>query len=345
MTLTLSAALALGAPGLPAQCGTAACPVAGGAAESANTDGAPLTPENGAYSFKDVNVVFRKNYAEAKAEIRRKLGPVILCEGDELVLLRGKSRQTSKFIRSPYQRLKEVDHITLGTYVILINHVGDRALPEKTLKRLDEFGAAIARAEENLEADGEGITKRQLPRQLEIIKRTRQFLAAVKENGRVSHAELTAYTRAVAGLDLANAYEAVSDQLATIDSIVASWRQEMTEDDWARLYVVISTGHMPRKQQAALQYFKRLLDQPVEGDRIITIETMDNEEQAIDLLLTHILDRNVAIDFFKDPWRMHRDLLADGARKFLESKEKLEAEKVSAGKEAKSEPEQGEKAH
>ena len=50
---------------------------------------------------------------------------------------------------------------------------------------------------------------------------------------------------------------------------------------------------------------------------MITVDSGVGYEPGMDLLATHALDRKVAIDFFKDKWRMHRDLLSDGARQYL----------------------------
>ena len=90
------------------------------------------------------------------------------------------------------------------------------------------------------------------------------------------------------------------------------------------------TSHMPRQGLLSFQYFSKLLNQAQEGDQIIVAESAGttDEEQAIDLLLTHMLDGKVAVEFFKDPWRMHRDLLSDGAKEWLE-KHKLQGNLVS----------------
>jgi hypothetical protein len=93
------------------------------------------------------------------------------------------------------------------------------------------------------------------------------------------------------------------------------------------MYVFIATAHMPRQELIAYQYFAKLLNQSQEGDRVIVGENpeTETEQQGIDLLLTHILDRQIAIQFFNDPWRMHRDLLSDAGKKWL-SEHKLEAD-------------------
>jgi hypothetical protein len=46
---------------------------------------------------------------------------------------------------------------------------------------------------------------------------------------------------------------------------------------------------------------------------------MQTEEAGLNILATHVLDEQIAVDFFDDPWRMHRDLLSDGASRYLKA--------------------------
>ena len=39
----------------------------------------------------------------------------------------------------------------------------------------------------------------------------------------------------------------------------------------------------------------------------------------MDLLGTHLLDTDIGVAFFEDPWRMHRDLLGDAAATYIET--------------------------
>jgi hypothetical protein len=56
-----------------------------------------------------------------------------------------------------------------------------------------------------------------------------------------------------------------------------------------------------------------------EGDKIVFSEGPSEESDALNLLHTHMLDKKIAQSFFNDSWRMHRDLLSDGAARFLRS--------------------------
>ena len=82
--------------------------------------------------------------------------------------------------------------------------------------------------------------------------------------------------------------------------------------------MVLIGSHMAREGEVAWQYFSRLLGQALEGDRIIYAEGRWEVKDALDLLATHGLDRRLGAAFFGDPGRMHRDVLADAAKDWLD---------------------------
>ncbi len=267
-------------------------------------------------AFNAVNEQLLKNYTLAKDEIRAGLGPIIVCSGNSIALHKGKNIESVVIIKPRYTGLKEVAHITLGTFVLLINHT-DENLSTAQIDKLKTYKTGIEQAASGLEKN-EGLAPTDNPMQEELIKKTLAFLGTVIEAKRVSHVDLQKYVRSCATPDMHNAYEAAGTQIEAMDKAVSEWHKAMTADEWKNLYVVIMTGHMPRQQLLAFQYFSKLLNQPQEGDRIIVAEGLSEEQQALDLLVTHILDRKIAIEFFQDPWRMHRDLLSDGAKEYLE---------------------------
>lgn len=271
-------------------------------------------PAGASSTFSEVNEIFHGDYKRAKEELKAELGPVIIVSGDAMTLIRDGKKETEVFIKDRYTVLKEVSHITLGTFVILTNHK-DRSLDQETAGRLKRLRDAIAGARSTLAA--RGLEGEQLARQERLIDRTLAFQDRVLADNRVSARDLKNYARSVARDDLDNAFEAVSSQLATMDEIVSGWRQSLGEEEWKRLHVVIGTGHMPRERLASLQFFFKLLKVSREGKQVVTIESAADHDAAIDLLVTHMLDQSVAEDFFGDSWRMHRDLLSDGAAAYL----------------------------
>lgn len=277
-------------------------------------------------AFHEVNQQLLVNYSAAKAELRKKLGALVICMDNSLTLIRDGKRESIPFIKPHYTGLKEVAHITLGTFVLLVNHTNEE-LSETTITKLKQYKTAIEKASAAVATD-EALEPAEQERQRTLINQTVSFLNQAIESKHVSAEELQKYARSTSDPDLENAYAAVASQMASMDKTMARWRKEMTPHEWNNMYVFIATLHMPRQELIAYQYFAKLLHQSQEGDRVIVGESPGSmtEEQGIDLILTHILDRQVAIQFFDDPWRMHRDLLSEAGKKWL-SENKLEAEK------------------
>ncbi|MBX9686061.1 MAG: hypothetical protein K2X27_05130 [Candidatus Obscuribacterales bacterium] len=273
--------------------------------------------------FAAVNDLFREYYANARNEILESFGPIIIADGSVLTLVRGKERKSENFIPDKYTGLKEVSHVNLGTYMLLLNHC-DQEIDQASLERLRKFKAAVEKAAQDL--DSELADKSVKARQLEIISESLKLLNSALLTKHVSKKDLQAFARSMAADDLQNAYEAASAQLRRVDEIVAGWKSSMPAEDWGRLYVVVTCSHMAKSQFSVYQYFARLLKQDRECDRVILTEPAADIEQSINTLMTHRLDRHIGEDYFQDPWRMHRDLLSDAAAKYLKAQKKLLAE-------------------
>jgi len=268
-------------------------------------------------AFNDVNEQLHKNYAHAKDEIRQNLGPIIFCTNNSISLHKGKEVTTVPFQKPRYTGLKQVAHITLGSFVLLTNHT-DEKLTTEQIDRLKAYKTGIEKAAPELEKN-QGLVSADDARQQDLIKKTLSFLNKVIADERVSHDDLRTYVRTCTVPDLENAYEAAGSQITTMDETITKWHKEMTDDQWKKLHVIILTAHMPRPMLLSYQYFSKMLGTTEEGEQIIIAEGLNDEEQAIDLLLTHIIDGKVAVEFFNDPWRMHRDLLADGGQQYLKT--------------------------
>ena len=99
------------------------------------------------------------------------------------------------------------------------------------------------------------------------------------------------------------------------------WRKTLDADQWSQLRIVIPGAALPRQNSLAVQYFAKLLGERGEGRRIVYAESLFTESQALKLLGTHLLDTEIGVDFFSDPWRMHRDALGTAAAEYLEQLE------------------------
>ncbi len=264
--------------------------------------------------FQTVNDKFREIYAEARTRTIKKSQPIIVAVNDVIVLHDGSAKETTQVISEKYTLLKSVDHIVLATYVALELDTDQILRPEK-VKQLEELQSLSRKALESL--DNSGLKGEVLDRQKQLIDMSLKLLASTIAEKRISAQALTDFCRNSEKMVMQNVDEAVADQLHAIDVQVRAWRKQLGPERWEQLNVVIVSGHMPRERNSNMQYFGKLLKQNREGGRLFYCEGLSEESDALNLIGTHILDKHIAVAFFKDEWRMHRDLLSDGAAKYL----------------------------
>lgn len=269
----------------------------------------------GADPLVDLNQAFRQAYAQARQRSLDRAGPIILVEGDRLVLWQDGRREEVEFMPADYHNLKAVSHIPLAVYALLAPDADRRLEPAglDELRRYRERLPAVARS-----LPARGWSNDLLRRQKQIVADAEAFLDQVLKEGQTSRPELVRYTRRQAAALLANAADAARLQLEALHRQVRRWRASLSADQWKAVRVVVVGSAMPRQQNLSVQYFARLLGEPGEGRRIIYAESLWDEKRALNLLGTHLLDTDVGAAFFDDPRRMHRDLLADAARAHLE---------------------------
>ena len=263
-----------------------------------------------------LNKAFREEYKQAKAEALARVGPVILTEGDTLVLLRNGTREEGPLRPPVYHQLKAVAHVPLALHVMLHAEV-DRPLGEKRLGALRRYRELMLAARDGFRA--EGLSAAQVERQRRIFAESAGLLEEVLARGRIGKDGLAAYIARVREPLDANITEATHAQMAQLYATVGAWRKNLSPAEWSALRVVIISAHMPREDEVGFQFFSRLLNEPFEGGRIVYAESQWQEPQALDLLATHLVDGEVGTAFFNDARRMHRDLLADVARAYLDA--------------------------
>ncbi len=151
-------------------------------------------------------------------------------------------------------------------------------------------------------------------------------------NKAIQNAALHQFTLSQREDSLANSYDAAEDQINTLDHHFKLWLKDMTLEEKQHLRVVVGASHMPRIGNLAMQYFSAALGEPFEGHyeiegsskdnsfRLIYGENIFDEESAMRLLGTHLVDTDIGTYFFNDSQRMHRDLLSDAAEEIIRKK-------------------------
>ena len=262
------------------------------------------------------NTAARAEYARAKASLVARTTPVIVVyEGDHVVLIRNGTRVERRFVPPSDADLKAVDHVPLGVFAAL-DSLGDGPVSADRVEDLTKFRAAVAAA--RAAVDTRGFSAATLERQRQILDASLAALDAVIASREAHRADTIAYAHRMGPLVLANVSEAARAQIDGLHAVVTAWRREMTADEWHALHVVVIGVHMARDGELATQYFLRVLGEAAEGRRVVFAEGLWEEPRAIDLLGTHMLDGSVGAAFFGNDLRMHRDVLGDAARSYLD---------------------------
>lgn len=278
---------------------------------------APAPPQTAPASdpLNALNETFRAAYRRAKEATLAHAGPVILLEGDNVVLMRGPQRLEVPYTPAVYHVLKMVAHVPLALDVILAPHAGDDTLNDAFVAELLRYRELMGQAEPTL--TNQGLEPEPLARSRKIFAECRAFLDSVVQARRCPREERIRFARRMTPMVMKNVGEAARAELDALHARITAWRAEMTAEEWNAVKVVILGSALPRKQNLAVQYFCRLLGEPGEGPRIIYAESVRDEAKALDLMATGAVDTTIGEDFFNDPARMHRDLLSDAARDYL----------------------------
>ena len=259
-----------------------------------------------------LNAAFREGYAQAKARSLARCGPVLLMSGESLALYRDRQKVAEEPVRPAlYHRLKAVAHVPLALELML----GPAGEP-LSRDRAASLQALAGAARKGLENDFPAADR---PRQAQILDASLDLLAAWLRPGGLERGRLDGFARDMGPLVLANAEVAAGLELDLLHRATERFRDLLGPEAWGRVRVVIIGSHMAREGEVSLQYFRRRLDEPGEGGRIVFAEGLWDPADALGLLATHQVDAGVGAAFFGDPARMHRDILADGARRWLDA--------------------------
>ncbi len=275
-----------------------------------------LVPRNETDPLVTLNNAFRAEYSRAKTEALSKIGPLIIVEGSNVILVRNGKRTEAQILPPIYHSLKAVAHIPFAVF-LMFDQSDFGQLTEARVAELRDYRKLIVNAQSSLGASG--FSDIQLQRQQKIINDSLTFLDAAIQNRQVEKTALDDFARQMSPVLLANVDEAARVELDALHSRVSEWRHQMTPDEWKSLHVVVMGAHMPRDSEITMQYFQRLLDEPIEGRRIIFAEGLWEEPRALDLLGTHLVDGSAGAAFFGEFMRMHRDLLSDAARVYIQN--------------------------
>jgi hypothetical protein len=268
-----------------------------------------------AAALASVNTSCRAVYRAARERALARTGPVVLFDGDELVFRYGETRRASKITPGIYTDLKTVAHVALGLAALLTPPEPEALAPAR-LFALKSYRETIDKARKAIRQ--RPLSKGQRQRQERILDTCDELLSEVIRDKKIEPKGVVSGLRKLRlPLEL-NTAEAARAQIDSLHRAMTAWKAKLSDEEWARLQVVVQGSAMPRKNHLAVQYFARLLGETGEGRRIIYAEALFDESRALTLLGTHLLDTQLGSDVYDDPQRLHRDLLADAAKGYLD---------------------------
>ena len=270
----------------------------------------------GAEPLDELNAAFHEAYAAVRAQAFLNQGPVLVVDGDRLRLYRDQAVVAEAEVRpAAYHRLKAVAHVPLAVRLRLVPGAG-QALTVGGAEDLGRLRGQLAAARQVLPALFPDPSTQ--ARQVRILEAALDLVDRVRDRNRTTLGELDAYSAAMGPLLMANAEESAYLELAALDRTVTAWRHRELAADWAAVRVVIIGSHMARTEEVSFQFFSRLLGEAREGGRVVYAEEKWDPKDALTLLAGHRVDGELGRAFFQDPDRMHRDVLADGAKNWLD---------------------------
>ena len=287
----------------------------GSAPRSTLADGGTPTPSTPAQQLAAVDAFFVASYGRAVHEVLASGPPAFLVLPDRLLLYRRGARQEWPLVPPLFTELKTVAHVTLGLFAIL-SPANGAPLGADDVTALRRYQGLIAAARGAIEHVGVDPSQRE--RQLQILAASSTLAERALADGHVSEADLTAFCRRIRPLVDANIDEAVHRYL---DELNQRMTAALSQFDAAQRkeYVVIVTGvHQARIDNAAMQYFNRLMRDPAAiTGRLMYAENVFDEAGALHLLGIHLMARRVGQAYFDDPYYMNRDLFAPAAEKYV----------------------------
>jgi len=258
---------------------------------------------------------FRLRYAMRRESIRKRLlegaDPVLIRVEDELVFLHDQRRRSEAIHPSDYHAWKSICHVPLATYIWL-SELTDRPITPEDAGRLRHLVADIDAARPKADPPGRA-----------ILDATRGMLRSCLELGVVQSDALARMATETRHPMHTLIEYATRTELLVLDDAVQRLTRDLTSDEWSRLYVVVCANHQARYKESTKLYFQRLLGedhgQGAQGERrIVYSESAASEHEALDLLATHVFERELAATFLGSPDALQRDLQGDAATRVLD---------------------------
>lgn len=261
--------------------------------------------------LNDFNQEFRVTYDRARTQILSMTGPIIICHGDNAVIIHRGQRFEEQVIPQLYHDLKSISHIPLKIFLTLTLVRGN--LSADQFIELKDYLHSIRVIRNSLHFPADVQQK-----QYDLIDLSIGYLRMVLRTKFVDEAQLGRFCQDAQRHFSVNIDLAARIQLDLLHSKIKPWYQtRFNETERQSLKVLIMGQKTVRRNHLEKVYFYGLLGERHEGKHIIYAEGTDDEHEALQVLGTWLLDKRASTNFFGDHRRLHRDLLSDAANTYI----------------------------
>ena len=259
--------------------------------------------------FNELNAAARESYAAARALALKSDQPVFLVT-DTVTLIRGEDLGSLPYTPSLYHYLKSISHLPLGIYSASMGQF-ENPTDKRWMDRLRVLLNELNRAQADLPKAS--FTEAQRVRQQNILSLSRAYLDTILLRGNTDITSINAYSRSLAPLLLANAADAASVQIESLDQSVRELSKKLKPGEFEKAIAVITGPQTPREGNLQFQYIVFAFGTGSAGTRVLYMESIFDREAALGVLKTVLNDRVASQAFFGETYRLERDLMADGA--------------------------------
>jgi hypothetical protein len=272
-------------------------------------------------SFAALNELFLETHAKARKVACESLASQRLVIRYSFGRLdarwRGKVLIHSFVLPESYHPVKDVSHAVLLT-ALLVNEQ-ETADARERARRAIPLVDGMLKELRALDSPPASLIPRELAgRQQRLLVQTRDLLDALTR-GPIPELQQRRYFENVRE-DLTQNLRSISAAVVQgLDRDVRKVREIVDREDpaaWNNVVVVVGVMHQARAREIGIQYFERLLDEPVgEGARnerrMVIAENRTSAPDQYGLLAAHLVDQQASGAIFGDPRRLQWDVLAD----------------------------------
>ncbi|CAF1467920.1 unnamed protein product [Rotaria magnacalcarata] len=257
----------------------------------------------------DLNEQFLRAYDRVRDHLMSTISPIIICTRDNVTVLHRGQRYEEQVIPKLYHDLKSISHIPLTIYLTLLFNFGN--LSDSKYIELKKYLQDIRSLRNSIR-----FPAYIQQNQDDIVDLSIEYLRTVLKRKFVEKRQLKTYCQQTQTLFSINIELAARLHLDMLDSKIRPWYQHHFNDtERNSLRILIMGPKTARHGFLTKEYFYTLIGERHEGKHIIYVESVDNEQQALEILGAWLLDAQTSTTFYDgDSERLHRDLLADAAK-------------------------------